>query len=53
MLNNGDTTPRTVFSARDVTKVYHMGEVQVHALRGVSLELFQGEFIVLLGPSPT
>ncbi len=40
-----------VFEARDVTKVYHMGEVDVHALRGVSLELFESEFLVLLGPS--
>jgi len=41
----------TVFLARDITKVYHMGEVDVHALRGVSLELYESEFLVLLGPS--
>jgi putative ABC transport system ATP-binding protein len=40
-----------VFSARDVTKVYRMGEVEVHALRGVSVDLFEAEFVVLLGPS--
>jgi putative ABC transport system ATP-binding protein len=40
-----------VFSARGITKIYHMGEVDVHALRGVDLELYGGEFVVLLGPS--
>ena len=40
-----------VFEARGVTKVYPMGEVNVHALRGVDLELREGELVVLLGPS--
>ncbi|MEX2660642.1 MAG: ABC transporter ATP-binding protein [Vicinamibacterales bacterium] len=40
-----------VFAAREITKVYHMGEVEVQALRGVSLELRESEFVVLLGPS--
>jgi putative ABC transport system ATP-binding protein len=40
-----------VFEARGLTKVYSMGEVEVHALRGVDLELYAGEFVVLLGPS--
>jgi putative ABC transport system ATP-binding protein len=44
-------TPTPVFAARDITKVYHMGEVDVQALRGVSLDLYQSEFLVLLGPS--
>jgi putative ABC transport system ATP-binding protein len=40
-----------VFEARGISKVYHVGEVDVHALRGVDLDLFEGEFVVLLGPS--
>ena len=42
---------RVVFRARGVTKVYRLGETLVHALRGVDLDLFEGEFVVLLGPS--
>jgi putative ABC transport system ATP-binding protein len=40
-----------VFAARNVSKTYDMGEIQVQALRGVDLELFPGEFVVFLGPS--
>ena len=42
---------QSVFAMQGVTKVYVMGEVEVHALRGVDLELHEGEFTVLLGPS--
>ena len=42
---------RPIFEARGLTKVYQMGEVQVQALRGVDLDLYEGEFVVLLGPS--
>ena len=44
-------TSATVFRVVALTKVYQMGEVQVHALRGVDLEIRAGEFIVLLGAS--
>jgi putative ABC transport system ATP-binding protein len=40
-----------VFEARELTKVYRVGEVEVAALRGVNLKLYRGEFVVLLGPS--
>jgi putative ABC transport system ATP-binding protein len=40
-----------VFHAEGLTKVYRMGEVEVHALRGVDLELYRGELVVLLGAS--
>jgi putative ABC transport system ATP-binding protein len=40
-----------VFEARGLTKVYRTGEVEVHALRGVDLDLYAGEFVVLLGAS--
>ena len=42
---------QVVFEVRALTKIYGTGEVRVEALRGVDLELYRGELIVLLGPS--
>ncbi|MFM7459230.1 MAG: ABC transporter ATP-binding protein [Burkholderiales bacterium] len=41
----------SVFHVHKVSKVYRVGEVEVHALREVTLDLYQGEFAVLLGAS--
>ena len=43
--------PTLAIHARGLTKVYRSGEVEVHALRGVDLDLAMGELVVLLGPS--
>ena len=51
MRGEAPTKLESVFAARGITKVYHMGEVDVHALRGVDLDLYRGEFVVFLGPS--
>ena len=40
-----------IFHAANLTKIYRMGEVAVHALHAVDLDLYEGEFVVLLGPS--
>ncbi|MEA5574141.1 ABC transporter ATP-binding protein [Calothrix sp. UHCC 0171] len=57
MLNNPQfhlhttASPQIIFHVENITKVYRMGEVEVHALRGVDLDLYEGEFVVLLGAS--
>jgi hypothetical protein len=46
-----EETAAPVLVARGLTKVHRLGEVEVHALRGVDLDVYPSEFIVLLGPS--
>jgi len=41
----------TVIRIEDAHKVYNTGEVEVHALRGVSFEVKKGEFVAVMGPS--
>jgi putative ABC transport system ATP-binding protein len=44
-------SPASVISLKDVHKIYRTGEIEVHALRGVSLEVKKGEFVAVMGPS--
>jgi putative ABC transport system ATP-binding protein len=46
-----DVSPPSVISLKDVHKIYSTGEIEVHALRGVSLEVKRGEFVAVMGPS--
>ena len=41
----------TLIEVRDLTKIYQMGDVEVHALQGVSLTITEGEMVAIMGPS--
>ncbi len=47
--NNGKKKP--IISIKGAWKTYKMGEVEVHALRGLDLDIYKGEFIAIQGPS--
>ena len=49
MTNNNNQTP--LIQIVDMTKVYQMGDIQVHALRGVSLTVQMGEYVAVMGSS--
>ncbi len=42
---------RTVVRTQQVKKTYEMGQIQVHALQGVDLEVYSGEYMSIMGPS--
>lgn len=42
---------KTIIDGRDLVKVYQMGEIEVRALDGVSIQVQEGEFIAIMGPS--
>ncbi len=46
-----DEEQMTVVRTKDVTKIYRMGKVEVHALKGITLDIRLGEYISIMGPS--
>lgn len=42
---------KTVIQMKNVEKNYHMGDVTVHALRGINLSIEEGEFVAIMGSS--
>ena len=42
---------KVVIRVENLTKVYRNGEVEVHALRGINLEICQGDFVAIMGTS--
>ena len=51
MQNTPAVSAQASLRGRGLTKVYRSGEVEVHALRGVDIDLYEGELVVLLGAS--
>lgn len=45
------TEKKSVIITKDLTKVYQMGDVEVHALRGLSMTIDEGEVVSIMGPS--
>ena len=48
---SGERRAEYVVRAKDVTKIFKMGNEEVHALRGISLDIMRGEYISIMGPS--
>ena len=42
---------RNLYKLKDITKVYHMGEVEIRAVDGIDFSIQKGEFVVIVGPS--
>ena len=43
--------PKTIIDIRDIVKIFQVGEVEVRALRGVSVAIKEGSYVAIMGPS--
>jgi putative ABC transport system ATP-binding protein len=50
-MNESNNRKQPVITIEDVSKVYYLGEYDVHALNGVSTVIYEGEFVAIMGPS--
>ena len=50
-MSETNQTNQTIVRAENITKVYRMGHEEVHALRGISLDIYRGEYLSIMGPS--
>lgn len=50
-MSTGDNMQEAYVKLEQVTKVYHVGEVDIHAVDGIDFEVQKGEFVVIVGPS--
>jgi putative ABC transport system ATP-binding protein len=48
---SGETDSSIVIDIRDITKTYQMGEIALEVLKGVTLQIHEGEFVAIMGPS--
>jgi ABC-type lipoprotein export system ATPase subunit len=46
-----EPTARTLIELRNLTKTYHLGDVDVPVLRGISMKIYEGTLLALMGPS--
>jgi putative ABC transport system ATP-binding protein len=51
MMSENGNGRKAVITVRDLKKVYQMGEHEVHALRGISADIYEGDFVSIMGPS--